>query len=326
MREHLLGYLLGALEDDEHDEVGQRLQHDPQLRTELERLENRLETLGPPDDFEDPPVGLAERTCHVIATHNVNQLPPARESASLPSAGRWGWSIADVTVAAAVFAAAALLFFPTILNSRYQSELAFCQNNLRQLAIALSHYTEVSDGYFPAVSTEGNRGVAGIYAPTLVNSGMLPEPDVVVCPSSDLAREGEFRVPTFEEIDRLRGERLREVQSRMGGSYGYNLGYLEDGRYRVPRHTGRSHFAIMADAPAEYLGARGSSPNHGGRGLNVLFDDFHIEHVSDGRSRDWGDAIFVNRQGVVAAGVDPDDAVIGRSGDSPLIHTLHYGQ
>jgi len=326
MREHLLGYLLGALEDDQHDEVSQRLQHDLQLRTQLRRLENRLETLGPPDDFEEPPVGLAERTCQAIAGHNVNWVPLPRESASAPSAGRWGWSIADVTVAAAVFVAAALLFFPAILNSRYQSELAFCQNNLRQLAIALSHYTDASDGYFPAVPTEGNRSGAGIYGPTLVNSGMLPDPRVMVCPSSELARQGEFRVPTLEEIDRLRGEPLRQVQARMGGSYGYNLGYLEDGSYRVPRHAGRSHFAIMADAPAEYLGARGASSNHGGRGLNVLFDDFHIEHVSDGKSRDWGDAIFVNRQGVVAAGVDPNDAVIGRSGDSPLLHTLKYGQ
>ncbi|MEQ8791457.1 MAG: hypothetical protein RIC55_34660 [Pirellulaceae bacterium] len=326
MREHLLGYLLGALDEDEHVEVSQRLEQDPQLRKQLERLESRLESLGPPDDFEQPPVGLAERTCHFVASQKVELPALPREAPPGNSMGRWNWSIADVSVAAAVFAAAALLFFPAILNSQYQSELAFCQNNLRQLAQALSHYTDTSEGYFPPVSTEGNRGVAGIYGPTLVNNGMLAEPGVLVCPSSELARQGRFEVPTFKEIDGLSGEPLRRAQERMGGSYGYNLGYLEDGRYRVPRHVGRSNFAIMADAPSEFLLGNRISSNHGGRGQNVLFDDWHIEHVSDCKSRDCGDAFYVNRQGVVAAGLDSNDAVIGRSGDSPLLRTLQYGQ
>ena len=39
MREHLLGYLLGALDGAEHDEVKRELERNPQLRRELQQLE-----------------------------------------------------------------------------------------------------------------------------------------------------------------------------------------------------------------------------------------------------------------------------------------------
>lgn len=318
MREHLLGYLLGALEEGEHRAVSERLERDPQLQSELDRLQDRLDRIGPPDDFEDPPVGLATRTCEFVAAEEVKSRPIPREVGR-----RWGWSLADVTVAAAVFAAAALLFFPAILNSQYQSELAFCQNNLRQLAEALSYYTETTDGYFPRVPTEGKRSGAGIYAPILVESGMITEPRAFVCPASELARQGEFRVPLPKAIDQMEGPELLAAQSRMGGSYGYNLGYIENGVYRSPRNRGRSTFAIMADAPSEHLQNR-ASLNHGGRGQNVLFDDWHIQHMTDCASRDFGDAFFTNRQGFVAAGVDANDAVIGGSADSPLLQTVGF--
>ena len=61
----------------------------------------------------------------------------------------------------------------------------------------------------------------------------------------------------------------------MGGSYGYCIGYVDQGVYQPTRNLGRPGFAIMADAPCEDRPGR-QSDNHGGRGQNVLFEDGHV--------------------------------------------------
>ena len=37
----------------------------------------------------------------------------------------------------------------------------------------------------------------------------------------------------------------------MGGSYGYCIGYLDQGVYQPTKNLGRAGFALMADAPRE---------------------------------------------------------------------------
>lgn len=319
-REHLLGYLLGALEDHEHQQVERQLEDDPGLQTELRRIEARLEFLGPADEHFAPPVGLAARTCQTVASQTAGDPPAPRQSRI-----SWGVSLVDVVVAAGVITAAALLFFPAILHSRYQSELAYCQDNLRQLAQSLSDYTMVSGGTYPKVPSQGHRAVAGYYAPELIEAGYLTDGNRVVCPASELAREGNFRVPTLEELDEAQGVELARLQSLVGGSYGFNLGYLKNGVHMAARHLGRPTFAIMADAPSEHLTGR-MSTNHGGRGLNVLFDDLHIDYLCECKAKNCRDAFFVNRDNIVGAGVDENDAVVGASGTSPNVWLVSGGK
>jgi hypothetical protein len=318
-REHLLGYLLGALDEDERQQVARDLADDPGLQFDLRRLENRIEVLGPADDHYEPPLGLALRTCQHVTARAVCAQPTPREAGM-----RWGVSLVDFVVAAGVVAAAALLFFPAILNSRYQSELAHCQNNLRQFAVALSHYAENSNGFFPQVPTQGNRAVAGIYAPMLFDQGYFDEPRAVVCPSS-LLSQARFQLPALKEIDDAQGEELSRLQALAGGSYGFNLGHLENGDHSATRHEGRSNFAIMSDAPSEHLNGR-MSANHGGCGQNVLFDDLHVDYLIECKARNCGDVFFLNRIGIVAAGIDRNDAVIGSSSAAPNVHLISRGK
>jgi hypothetical protein len=82
---------------------------------------------------------------------------------------------------------------------------------------------------------------------------------------------------------------------------------------------GRSHFAIVSDAPVPGL-ERGVTANHGGRGANVLFEDMHVGYVIVRRpthQTDWDDA-FRNDHGLVEAGLHPDDSVIGPSLAAPF--------
>lgn len=74
MREDLLGYLLGALEPDEMEQVRHRLKVDPEARRQLAELEEMLRPLHEQQEtIEPPPSDLVSRT--------LAQLPP------LPAAG-----------------------------------------------------------------------------------------------------------------------------------------------------------------------------------------------------------------------------------------------
>jgi hypothetical protein len=224
---------------------------------------------------------------------------------------------------AGICLAGAMLFFPVISQSRYAARLQACQNNLRELGFALVDYSEkVGQGHFPEVPITGNRAVAGIYAPVLLDAGYLTDESKVICPSSTLAQQADaWELASLDEIDQASGRTLVLIQRSIGGSYGYSLGVFVNGRHRAPRNLGRKHFALMADAPSLQLAGHRST-NHGGRGDNILFEDGHIQYVIE--SRHEGDHPFVNRLGWMEAGVDADDAVVAPSFAPPFVTNVSY--
>jgi hypothetical protein len=218
-----------------------------------------------------------------------------------------------MVVAAGVFLAASMLFFPAIANSRFRSHVTACQRNLQQLGYALTGYAEQHQGLFPEIPIEGNRAVAGVYAPLLAEHQLLTQPQWVICPASSLTHErSTWRLPTLEQIDRARGRQLRNLWRDMGGSYGYNLGYVADGKYLTPRNAGRAHYALLSDAPSLHLPGH-QSTNHGGRGQNVLYEDNRVQFLVCTFVGAPANTIFLNRDGFAEAGIDEDDSVIGDS-------------
>ena len=325
IRELLLGYLLGALDDAERIEVEQQLDANPEWCDELETIALTLEPLAESYEEFEPPAGLAERTCSLIAARTTvapsgKGLHPATR-AEVRGPNRW--SIADVVVMAGICLAGAMLFFPAISQSRYAARLQACQNNLRELGFALIDYSEKAGrGYFPEVPTEGNRAVAGIYAPVLLDAGYLTDESKIICPSSTLARRTDhWELASLDEIDQASGRILVLIQRSIGGSYGYSLGYVDNGRHRAPRNLGRTHFALMADAPSIQLAGH-RSLNHGGRGDNILYEDGHTRYVVESGSE--GDDPFVNRLGWMEAGIDIDDAVVAPSFTPPFVTNVSY--
>ncbi len=325
IREQLLGYLLNALDETERVELDRQIAASPELQEELESIALTLEPLAETYEEFEPPAGLADRACSLVAattsvTPAVSAMHPATHA---EIRGRNRWSIADVVVMAGICLAGAMLFFPAISQSRYAARLQACQNNLRQLGFALVDFSEkAGNGYFPEVPTEGNRAVAGIYAPVLLDAGYLTEESSIVCPSSTLAEQPVLvKLPTLEEIDQATGRSLVIIQRSIGGSYGYSLGVMTNGHYRAPKNLGRSNFALMADAPSlQSAGYR--SANHGGRGDNILYEDGHIRYVVE--SRIEGDDPFVNRLGWMEAGVDINDAVVAPSFTPPFVTNVSY--
>ncbi len=104
----LIGYVLGALDPDEHQQIAQLVERDLDLQREILRIRAQvtpLDGLVPPGP---PPAGLARRTCESVAAEPV-PLPavPAKSAVRPwfsnqrePLAGTSSWSLSDfITVA-----------------------------------------------------------------------------------------------------------------------------------------------------------------------------------------------------------------------------------
>ncbi|MBN2475328.1 MAG: hypothetical protein JXB62_12010 [Pirellulales bacterium] len=334
-QEQLLGHLLGVLDDSEQAVVEARLKSDPLWRQELAGIRRQLEPLDACRCQFDPPRGLAERTCQAVASYvprnghaaqpGDHAVVPRRE---IPKPTRWFeppcWvgqiRLADVVMAATVFVAAALLTIPAIQHSRFRSRVVACQNNLKELGQAMKLYATGQYGFFPRIPSQGKLAAAGIYAPTLKEAGLLTDDRWVLCPGSPLADQGPLDVPSMEELDAASPAQLVAWRKSMGGSYGYHLGHVRDGVYQGTKDLNRSHFPLMADAPAGVLIPGYQSDHHAGRGQNVLFEDGRVQFLTTSRLVPDNDDIFANDDGDVAAGKHPDDSVIGPSYAVPLIY------
>ncbi|MEX2187941.1 MAG: hypothetical protein WD875_14140 [Pirellulales bacterium] len=239
---------------------------------------------------------------------------------------RRNWRFIDTAIALGAIAAAALFFFPALVQSRQLAQMAQCQGNLQTVGKALAQYAQIGPGrgFYPSIPREGNHAVAGIYGVRLLEDGFLDSAKRLVCPSSRLAATGKpLVVPTSAELDAASGEPLREYQRTMGGSYGYALGFVNNGHYVPTQSRGVRWNPILADAYDPYDG-RPNSCNHGGCGQNVLFDNGVVGYMSNCRivdSTDEGDIddedIFRNARHEIAAGLGRFDFVLGESSSSP---------
>jgi hypothetical protein len=317
MRDDLVGYLLDALEPHEKVAVETQLSRDPALKQDLEVLRRQLFLLEADRTNYPPPPGLAQRTCEFVASRIDVALSPAT-----PAPARWRF--VDFAVAAAVFLAASTLFLPKLQQSRFAAQVSGCQNKLQQLGQSLVQFANFNGDHFPSLIQGQRQLPAGVYATKLSENGLLGEPGLVVCPSSPMAEQGgPFRVPGLQEIENASPDKLADMYRAMGGSYGYNLGYLADGRYQPTKNLQRPTFALMADAPdaersRSLPAGRLSSFNHGRSGQNVLFEDGHVQFLTKCNADGCPDDIYLNDEGQPTAGMHRDDAVIGPSFAHPM--------
>lgn len=342
VREHLLGYLLDALEADEVAQVETALDADPRLREELGRLAAHLPDLEADRVHHEPPPGLALGTCRWLALQmdedddaeeslDALEPPGSRVSDTVETARVTGaapalhpvtlretvtisrWNFADVFVTAGILVAASFLFLPALAHSRFAAQSQSCQNNLRQIGVALAGYADIHGGYFPQIPLDGNRSYAGIFGPLLRDGTFLSDTAALSCPSSDFARRYKrWNAPSLVEIDQAREEELVELRQASGGGYGYSLGWMSGDEYQGPRNLRRPWFAVVADAPSENAAGR-QTDNHGGRGQNVLYEDGHYGFLRRCSGADCADELFLNRAGRIAPGLDENDSVIVRS-------------
>ena len=323
MRNELLGYALGALEPPEMISVEKALAdpiQGPSLRRDLDSLRRATQPLSCDKEEEIAPAGLARRTLMHIAAQgatNIRSLPMPRvftpEATVGHTVGSRIWL--DRMIIAATAVAASVLVGPLLLDSITQSRERRAEKNLSKASAALQAYAE-SHRIFPTPPNSGPLSRAGLYAPTLVSEQRLVADDgTLLCSDSVLSGNGNFCVPTLEELKAAIGTpRFEEMVRSMGGDYGYSLGHRDaSGTLQPYRNFRRAHHPIMADAPDESGEKSGNHPE----GIHfILFEDGHIQRFSAADiHRD--DHLYRNHDGHAKAGLDAEDAVIGDSHHQP---------
>ncbi|TWU03682.1 anti-sigma factor family protein [Neorhodopirellula pilleata] len=125
-------------------------------------------------------------------------------------------------------------------------------------------------------------------------------------------------------------EKLRWMQTTAGGHYAYNLGVRDGDYFASPRFQGRSSFAVMSDAAIVRNGPGQSDQSttaptlisHGGRGINVLYEDGRVGFLPAEALGQTPDHPLVNHAGQIEAGMTIDDASLAPSWQPPFIQAV----
>jgi hypothetical protein len=315
VREQLLGYLLGALDDDEQENIDQRLEGEPELREQLGRMRAALPL---PDralfEWESPP-GLAARTCRMVAARRDAapagagpHAPMPMSSEASPPAGRRAVRWIDAATAAAVAVAAFLVVGPAVQDSRERARRDQCTENLREFHVAMTGYSERSGGFFPGIVADGEVLPPGAYLLVLAGDGYLADPSRAMCPGSPEAGRADLRGLDWNELRTLPFGAIDRLRQALSGIYGYHPGYLENGLYRPTRNQRRPYMGILADSPSPGL-PDFRSLNHSG-GQHVLFEAGNVRFLLSPGPPAWPDFIYLNNQGQAALPSVPNDTVI----------------
>ena len=318
MQENIIGYLLGALDDDEMARFEAELEFDEELQLRVQDAARGLQILGDSTELEPPP-GLVQATFRRVDAVAAPRLSTAHRRELQPTES---WSLLDMIVAASVLFISCLLFTPAIQGSRIQAQISACQDNLRQIGQALIGYSLANAKQtFPQIPNDANTGVAGIYASILNDAGFINDDHMYYCPSltrQDLD-ETKWRIPRFDEFTKAYGPALAELHAMAGGTYGYTMGYFEGGKLQPVCNENRKNYPICADQL--YCESRPNQLQLTHR--NVLFEYGGVRTFAS-NLREWnGDLIFEDLYGRRRAGVNKHDAVISATSSArplPLYH------
>lgn len=312
MREDLIAYALGELDDDERERIEQALADDADLRDELEHLRRCLGQTEECQEAQRLPRGLADRTLAGCLE---------AESAETPAAGSLGLSAAsgfmsplDMTVAVGILFTIGSLLAPALYANRNTAGERVCANNLRSIGKLMQQYSQEHNSYYPLVRPYEH---VGIFASRLREADYMPATDfdqLFVCPASPLAEqlaaEGrDFHVPSLGELGMAQGRLLTELKRTSSGSYGYQPGYYRYHHYQPARNHDNVMVPVMADAPSILSNYR-TGANHDGSTVNVLFQDGCVRTLASPEVPRVNDHLFFNKDGQPVLGRQWNDAVI----------------
>jgi len=357
--EDIIAFLLGEADSSLASRIRQSLPIDSDLVARVSHFRSLLNHLNGSGECYEPPSGLIEATLQrmeatdppclesqdgkgqdqsvVCSGGNASLLPmhartrPWYAGMLSPSRG-WGRSRRSQNVFDSIALSISLvclscLVLPALIRARFESRRAQCAENLRVNGQALFSFAlQSSDRRLPAVAASGPESFAGVYAVRLYNMGLLGSSGQLRCvslvgverPTMCSVSISDF--PTLDTLRRATQEQLARFQQMLGGDYAYNLGVLEKQSLVAPKNTGSSHFAILADAPI-VLNERESWPAHDGHGVNILYDDGHVEFASHRCLQEGSltrDHPYCNRFGNREAGLDDSDASLAPSSFPPL--------
>lgn len=350
--EEIIAYLLGDADHALIQRFSQLLPVDKELSERVVHFRALLWHLDQSNERFEPPADLIDKTLkripapasssatptpigkEIVPTASVSDSCASAKSlvfsmpVSLSSAISDNWLFRNLTDSVALSVSLVLLcslVLPAMLRARFEARKLHCAENLRQTGVALIQFAITkSDQRFPALDSSGPEAFAGVYTIRLNSAGLLGSIRQVHCADASGMRQPQVieltLLPTLEQLHQANPAQLKHWQATAGGDYAYNLGINEQRRLVAPRNDGRSHFAILSDAPV-FANATENLISHDGRGVNVFYDDGHVSFVSSrllNQSQASADHPFRNRHNMHSAGLDHLDAALAPSFFPPL--------
>lgn len=317
MREQLIRYLLGELDEDERREVRALVRDNPELQKELAHLKECFAASEDDDDEPAPPRHLAARISDTISNSDEYELEQMVRSKSMtpisePPTGILGWSLADLTVAGGVMLAVSMLVFPALRESREGTRRTLCQHNQAQLGIVLTNFSDNHKMYLPHI---GPKEFAGMFIVRLLMEGYAEPGEMrewLDCPAAPVdVRAGlqKFTIPGPEQLKEMSPRRRAQLAAAINPCYAVPLPYRDElGEYHDIRNEHSKYLPVFSDASDS--AAQQISANHDGLYIQILFQDGHVKAFTSDMLPSCGDNMFRNRRGVVAVGTAADDTVL----------------
>jgi len=334
--EDLIAYLLADVNPQQRKRIEAGLAEDEDLRARLSELRMVLGQLDSMKSHYEPPADLFASTmarideaCNTADAHKTDEqkqeplaCEPVKEAVRLASClgtseHRVRRSTWDSTALIACVAVLFCLLIPTVLRARFESRRAQCAYRISYLGRGLIDLASMDPQHrFPAVAEEGPESFAGMFAVRLCGVGLVNAPSDLWCTSLEGCRPSRRSLEHIPSISQLRSfdsPKLELCRNEVGGDYAYSLGLVDDGMIVPPRCEGRTHLAVLADAPLLQNG-REEFVAHDGLGTNIFFEDGHVAFVVPEYWQDEiGDNPFCNIRQVRAAGLNSRDASLGPS-------------
>ena len=254
--------------------------------------------------FEHPP-GLASRTVAFVAR---NRRRPLLDYVPVRVPFRW----ADFAVAASIFIAGVFTLLPAIHRSRERMNQAGCVFNLQQLGNSLSQYASLHE-FLPYPPRERPDSHAGMFAVMLHDAGVLNDLSILDCPCNGPCPHVKQELAAYDQVDQIRHKDPRRYTRMLCWDYAYNVGYRHDGGPGPVEVSNSAGIPILADAPDHDDFTRicdGNSPNHGGKGQNVLFGDGSVRWFRTRMIGPTDPDLYLNNDRQPRPGVHVQDSVL----------------
>jgi hypothetical protein len=298
----MLDHALGQLEGAPREQAEQEIANDPAVAHAVDRLTRAVHQLVDDGETIVPPEGLARRTLTFVAEQRRRRSILDFVPVAVPF--RW----ADLAVAAGIFLASVLTLIPAFRRSQQQMDQAGCGFNLQQLGVSLAQYAS-QHGQFPYAPAGHPSAVSGSFAVTLHDSDLLHDLTTLDCPCNG-SRAHTAPMPKLAD---LRSTPPEHVHRALSWDYAYHAGYRQDsGRAGPVPARLAARIPLLADQPPHQIGRilEGNSPNHNGRGQNVLFSDGHYSWHDSRRVSPADPDLFLNAEHQAGPGVDVHDAAL----------------
>lgn len=318
--QRLLDYHLNLDDPEKHLETQRLLAADTELQELDVAIRRSLEPLGNLQE-EEPPVGLANRTLQLVSQHHQAQQL-AQASVDIVSGGsprdrtsRMKWVISNFRDVIAIAASIMLVFVlmrPGLQRARQISQEHACASQFRSIGFGLAQYAQDQQGRMPYVERPqgakwldvGKQGDTH-YSNTrnaylLVKLGYVSV-DKFLCPGPGARPDVKFRI----NMDPQDLKELQDFADRYQVNYSFflvlnNQSFFTKQSENIP--IGSDQNPVFADYDSQRqsildLSVRqdllsSNSPNHTGRGQNLLYGDGHVRFSPTRHVGLSGDDIF----------------------------------